>query len=120
MRALTSEELWAEARARFGADPLNWAFVCPSCGVVSSGADFRAALEQQPQQRPTGQPVVFTDLLGQECITRLTGAPDGSDIACRRVAYGLIPGPWQVTLPGLDKPRSCFALAAAPVGGEGR
>jgi hypothetical protein len=35
-------EAWrAEAVRRFGDDPLQWRFVCPSCGHVASCADFK-------------------------------------------------------------------------------
>lgn len=36
------EEWQAEARRRFGDDPLLWWFVCPSCGHVASVADWKA------------------------------------------------------------------------------
>ena len=31
-----------EAVKRFGADPMNWRFVCPSCGHIASVADWKA------------------------------------------------------------------------------
>lgn len=39
----TLEEWQAEAARRFGKDPMNWKFVCPSCGHVQSVADYKAA-----------------------------------------------------------------------------
>jgi hypothetical protein len=41
-RALSDKELGAEATARFGEDPLNWAFECPDCGDIATGAEFPA------------------------------------------------------------------------------
>jgi hypothetical protein len=35
-------EWQAEARRRFGDDPMNWRFVCPSCGHVASVGDWKA------------------------------------------------------------------------------
>ena len=35
-REITYEEWVTEGTNRFGADPLNWRYVCPVCGRVSS------------------------------------------------------------------------------------
>jgi hypothetical protein len=43
MVEMTLEEWQAEAKRRFGSDPLAWRFVCPSCGHVASVADYKAA-----------------------------------------------------------------------------
>lgn len=40
---MTHAEWLAEAEKRFGKDPMNWKFVCPSCGHVASVADWKAA-----------------------------------------------------------------------------
>ncbi len=92
----TQAELIAEATRRFGNDPIRWAFRCPSCGDVTSAADFRNA-GADPNR------------VGQECIGRhlgaLTGTPttDGgrshAERGCDWTAYGLFRGPWLVTLP---------------------
>jgi hypothetical protein len=39
-----SLEAWqAQARERFGDDPMKWRFVCPSCGHVASVEDWKNA-----------------------------------------------------------------------------
>jgi hypothetical protein len=39
-----SPDAWREEAKRiFGDDPMNWRFVCPSCGHVASVADWKAA-----------------------------------------------------------------------------
>jgi hypothetical protein len=40
-RTVSHAEWEAEAIRRFGADPLNWRFVCPSCGHVASVKDWK-------------------------------------------------------------------------------
>jgi hypothetical protein len=37
------EEWRARGRELFGDDPLQWKFVCPSCGNIASVADWKAA-----------------------------------------------------------------------------
>lgn len=93
----TQAELMAEARARFGDDPLDFAFVCPSCDDVATIRDFKEA----------GGPY----LAGQGCIGRLLGALSGPPTrGCDWAAFGLIGGPWQIVLPGGKKVWS-FRLA---------
>ncbi|MEU1496104.1 VVA0879 family protein [Streptomyces sp. NPDC005732] len=112
-RTLTQAELWAEARERFGEHARDWAFQCPSCGDIATGTQFAAALEAHPRRHNTfNRDVRFTDVFGQECIGRTLGK--GADRGCLFVAYGLIPGPWQVTVPDRDKPMHCFPLAPRP------
>jgi len=41
-RKLTYEEWRREGRERFGDNPEQWRFVCPSCGHVASVADWEA------------------------------------------------------------------------------
>jgi hypothetical protein len=53
----TQDELMAEAKARFGDDPLGFAFICPSCGDIATIREFLEA----------GDP----DMAGQGCIGRL-------------------------------------------------
>lgn len=106
-RTLTQAELVAEARAAFGDDPEKWAFRCPNCSDVAVAQDFRDA-GADPNR------------IGQECIGRhlgaLAGPPttdSGKSIAkrgCDWVAYGLIPGPWSVTMPN-GNTASSFPLA---------
>lgn len=40
---MTHEEWATEAKRRFGDDPQNWRFVCPSCGYVASVKDWKDA-----------------------------------------------------------------------------
>lgn len=112
-RELTLAELRAEASARFGDDSRQWAFVCPSCGDVATLADFEAA---------AGGFQDAAAAVGQHCIGRLLGALDGdaadagrsaASRGCDFAAYGLIPGPWKVTLPDGAAVAS-FALAPSP------
>ena len=37
----THDEWLAEAKLRFGDNPMNWAFVCPSCGHVATIEDWK-------------------------------------------------------------------------------
>ena len=41
-RTLSLAAWRAEAVERFGANPLEWAFVCPACGYVAKAADWLA------------------------------------------------------------------------------
>ena len=56
---MTQEEWGAEMRARFGEDPMDWAFICPVCGHVQKVSDFRDA--KAPH-----------DAVGFSCIGRWT------------------------------------------------
>ncbi|MTE20256.1 hypothetical protein F0L17_14285 [Streptomyces sp. TRM43335] len=104
-RKLTQADLVAEARDRFGDNPLNWAFQCPSCKDVVTGADFRQALTDHPRTNlRTNQPVIASDVLGRECIGRTLGALDKgrgkyTGRGCDWAAYGLFVGPWEIELP---------------------
>lgn len=85
-RTLTHTEFLAEAKERFGGDTLDIAFQCPACGDVASLRDFPADRRERA---------------GQECIGRTLGALDtiGYDgRGCCWTAYGLIGGPWTVTM----------------------
>ena len=42
-RTITRKEWIAEAERRFGLDPMDWKFVCPSCGYVASAEDWKQA-----------------------------------------------------------------------------
>jgi hypothetical protein len=98
-RKLTQAELLAEARQRFGHDPMKFAFKCPSCGDVATLQDFKDA-GAAPSRA------------GQECIGRLPGATRG----CNWAAYGLIRGPWEVVIPADgDRPeQSVWGFPLAP------
>ncbi|MDT0435671.1 MULTISPECIES: VVA0879 family protein [Streptomyces] len=115
-RTLSQAALVAEATERFGTDPLAWAFVCPSCGDVATGADFQQALADAPRANRSGEEVLASDVLGQECIGRTLGAlgrAPYSGRGCDWAAYGLIGGPWSIQLPNGRTVHS-FALAPAP------
>jgi hypothetical protein len=108
-RTLTQEELAAEARKRFGDDPLDYAFQCPNCGDIAKIRDF-------PEDK--------RDRAGQKCIGRSLGALEGppnndsgrsrSKRGCDWAAYGLFPGPWSIVMPDGREVRS-VPLADAPV-----
>ncbi len=120
-RKLTQDELLAEARARFGDDPMQWAFQCPHCKDIATGQDFRDALKEHPRTHSrSGEAVIASDVIGQECIGRTLGAlkKDGpTGRGCDWAAYGLFPGPWEIVLPD-GRSMYGFPLAPATVGAE--
>lgn len=112
-RTWTQAELLAEAKRRFGDDPLDFAFVCPSCGDVTAIREFREARHEN--HRDGSDCAGHPELAGQECIGRLLGALKGPQKAwkgrgCDWAAYGLIPGPWSVEMPD-GRTVSSFRLA---------
>ncbi|MFF0790396.1 VVA0879 family protein [Streptomyces spiralis] len=115
-RNLTQAELIAEATTRFGADPLKWAFVCPSCGDIANGEDFHQALAEHPRKHRSGEDVIASDVVGQECIGRTLGALGRGKYTgrgCNWVAYGLFAGPWEIALPN-GRTMHAFPLAPTP------
>ncbi|MEV5368952.1 VVA0879 family protein [Streptomyces albogriseolus] len=117
-RVLTQDELWAEARERFGQAPQDWAFQCPSCGDIATGHDIRQALLHHPRKAEgLSRDAEYTEVLGQECIGRVLGKTAGR--GCQYAAFGFIHGPWQVAIPYRTKPMYCFPLAPAPAGEQG-
>jgi hypothetical protein len=113
----TQADLMAECVRRFGQDAKQWAFVCPTCGDVATIQDFIDAGDGNKA--------------GQECIGRLLGSPEAKRVKGRRAcgpakghrgcnwaAFGLLRGPWKVTLPADgDKPeRDVWSFALAPGG----
>lgn len=105
----TQAELVDEARRRFGDDPNDWAFKCPSCADVATARDFKAA-GAEPER------------VGQECIGRHRGALSGpptndggrarAERGCDWAAYGLFRGPWFITQPD-GREVAAFELAGA-------
>lgn len=102
---MTHEEWKAEAERRFGKDILRWRFVCPGCGHVASGQDFKDAGAEP-------------NAMYQECIGRYHNGkswsrgkyPKGGP--CDYAAYGLLPiAPILVTRDG--KEYAAFAFAEA-------
>ena len=123
-RRLTQDELRAELEERFGPDPMEWAFVCPHCGDVATGGDFRRALDSRGQ---VGESV--SARLGQICIGRVLGILDlpareahlWTGRGCDWTAFGLFRGPWIVQIPKEDHPDGmievgCFPIAPARIG----
>lgn len=114
---ITHAEFLATLRERFGDSPADWAFVCPACKDIATGADFfRAALEAHPRER-RGKPVNAAELLGQECIGRALGAllvqsDKYKGRGCDWCAYGLIGGPLGVEMADGSVVRS-FNIATA-------
>lgn len=108
----------AEARRRFGDDPMKWQFVCPLCGKVSTPEDFVDA----------GVPKADAHRASIECIGRVVGAkggmkegrernPDGSVAQpCDWAAFGLFgnlgKGPVVLRDDGVET--QAFAFAEAP------
>ncbi|MCI3277567.1 VVA0879 family protein [Streptomyces cylindrosporus] len=116
-RTLTQEELWAEARERFGDNSRDWAFQCPSCLDIATGIDIQQALLANPRTNPQdhereGRPTAWMDVLGQECIGRLLGKT--ASRGCKYAAFGFIHGPWLVAIPYRRAPMYSFPLAPAP------
>ena len=67
----TAEEWLKEGARRFGENPEDWKFVCPKCGRINSGAEFKEA-----GAKP--------DSMYCECIGRWK-----KDKGCNWAAYGL-------------------------------
>ena len=112
---LTQPELLALLTERFGPSHTNWAFQCPSCGDVATGADFQDALAENPIIRQDGTTVTASDIFGQHCIGRNLGALQGKakdwkGRGCDWTAYGLFMGPVTIDL-GDGKKMHCFPLA---------
>src|SRR5665811_1536908 len=90
---LTHKQFIATLTERFGPSPYDWAFVCPNCGDIATGADFRTALAEHPRGTVTASGV-----MGQQCIGRTLGALSGpaskwKGRGCDWVAGGLFSGP---------------------------
>lgn len=60
MIRMTQDELVGRLISLFGENPMGWAFVCPSCGDVATGRDFREALNAQGRENEAA-----SSLLGQ-------------------------------------------------------
>jgi hypothetical protein len=108
---MTQDEMVRELTRRFGPSPNNWAFQCPICNDVATGADWKSALIEAgltgPDDGPDDEAPNAADYLGQECIGRVLGAlrgtvEDGQKYkgrGCDWCAYGLFRGPWFIILP---------------------
>jgi hypothetical protein len=106
-RRMTQDEMVRELTLRFGSSPSEWAFQCPMCDDVATGADWKSALIERGVKEKDGTPANAADYLGQECIGRVLGALSGSVAdgqkyrgrGCDWCAYGLFRGPWFIVLP---------------------
>lgn len=105
----THEEWQAEARRRFGDDPLQWRFVCPSCGHVASVQDWKDAGAQEGH-------VAFS------CVGRWLPNPKQMGERpgpCNYAGGGLFRlNPVEVVMPG-GKVRQAFAFADCDLEAEG-
>jgi hypothetical protein len=110
-----------ELTRRFGSSWRDWAFVCPQCGDVATGADFEVALREAKILDENGRPPVDR-FLGQECIGRVSGAlrmssehwSQSGGRGCDWCAYGLFRGPDILVLPD-GREVGAFKIADAPV-----
>lgn len=71
MRTYTADEWRAEGRKRFGRGPESWRFICPKCGRVNAGQEFKDAGAEP-------------SAMYQECIGRYDKTK-----GCNWAAYGL-------------------------------
>lgn len=118
----TQERFLSTLRERFGKRARDWAFICPNCGDVATGTDFKAALKAHPHTRRDGEPVIPSDIMGQQCIGRILGACTGvthtayTGRGCDWAAGGLFSGPIYVELPD-PEPHwvPSFRIAPAPI-----
>lgn len=99
-RPIYDHEQWLEeGKRRFGADPLQWRFVCPACGHVQTMQDFKD-LHADPQRGY------------QECIGRVWNA-QGKDGA-RSGLSGDGPGPCDWAAYGLFGTLNAGTLVVTP------
>jgi hypothetical protein len=119
--SIQHEDWLAQLRERFGPDPMAWAFVCPNCGDVATGADFKAALAEHPLTRRDGSLISASEILARECIGRILGAlerprtkamedsREWGGRGCDWAAYGLFRGP--VAIEAGDRTMYAFRMA---------
>lgn len=97
--SVTHEEWAAEAKKRFGDNPMKWKFVCPSCGHVAAVEDWKKA----------GAP---SNAAAFSCVGRWTGGGDmGVTKPCNYAGGGLFRlNPVHVKMPDGSEHRA-FAFA---------
>lgn len=79
-RSLTHQQWVAEAMSRYGSNPRDWKFVCPSCGYVASVKEWlEAGAEEEIATSCVGRA-----LLSRKQIGDTTGGP------CNYAGYGLL------------------------------
>ena len=79
---MTKEQFELEAKKRFGDNPMNWKFKCPSCGYVASVKDYKDA-------GASSKTVAFSCIgryLPGKCQEAFTGGPG----PCNYAGGGLI------------------------------
>lgn len=110
---------------RFGDDPKDWAFRCPFCNDVATGADFTAAIAERYKDQADSAGIKASNRLGRECIGRSLGALERPRTAkmedarkwggrgCDWTAFGLFQGPDFVEIDGPEgiKKQPCFPIA---------
>src|SRR5689334_5371028 len=81
---MTYNQWQAEGICRFGINPFDWKFVCPSCGNVQSALDFRTYRNNDATPNSANQ----------VCLGRYTGAGGAFDAQkhkpCNYALNGLI------------------------------
>lgn len=78
----TKEEWEAKGKELFGGNRMEWKFVCPQCGNVTTPNDFKKFKDQG----------ATPDSAVQQCIGRYD-----EDHGCNWCAYGLFAGPSFIT-----------------------
>jgi hypothetical protein len=109
VRRVTLEQFRAELKAQ-GVERLNYAFICPRCKVVQSGADLvRAGAGDEAE--------VMGKYIGFSCVGRFTGKggprlqPDGE--ACNWTLGGLFQFHELEVVDGENKVHPHFEVATA-------
>lgn len=69
-KTMTLAEYHRVLTERWGADPMQWKVVCPSCGTVQSLQDFFDAAKPETADDKNG----LARMAGFSCIGRVTGA----------------------------------------------
>ena len=67
-RTITLAQLHAEAAARYGPRQSGWAYQCPACGDVSTGADVMWDLSQEPAACAQGHRLTAAQVLARWCL----------------------------------------------------
>jgi hypothetical protein len=105
-QSMSFEDWRAEGERRFGKDITKWKFVCPGCGHIASGQDFKDA-------------GAAPNAMYQECIGRYNKGKSwmrmkrGESGPCDYAGYGLIPiSPMTVIRDGKKYPVFAFAEVA--------
>jgi hypothetical protein len=104
---MTRDEWLAEAVRRFGPNPREWRFVCPSCGTAQSIADLEAAGASDPATQAY-----------YSCIGRWQGARGAFDPSrfkpCNYTNGGLFCFAPLIVIDDDGKQVPVFAFAEAP------